>query len=92
MVATVLWDYGEDALSDLVLDMSDDGFDLVKRVAATFEDPSYPLPMNGQRISGGHVIAFAVVTCVEGLRPLARTRRRRTRSVRHTCRSGIDRG
>lgn len=76
LAVTVLWDYGEDALSDLVPSMSDDDFELVQRVATSFHDPSYPLPMTGQRISNGHVIAFAVVTCVEGLRPLARTRRR----------------
>lgn len=76
LAATALWDYGEDRLSELVLSMSDKDFRVVQRVATTFADPSYPLPMSGQRISNAHVIAFAAVTCVDGLRPPARTRRR----------------
>jgi hypothetical protein len=76
MAASVLWSYGEDTLSEQVLLLPDDEFELVQRVATTLDDPSYPLPVEGQRITNGHVIAFAVVTCFEGLRPLARNRRR----------------
>jgi hypothetical protein len=76
VAATALWAYGEDALSQRVLTLPDDLFELVQRVATTFQDPTYPLPLTGQRITHGHVTAFAVVTCLEGLRPLARTRRR----------------
>lgn len=74
--AMSLWDYGEDELSELVLTMPDQEFRLVQQVATTFDDPAYPLPLTGCRITNGHVIAFAVVTCMEGLRPLVRTRRR----------------
>lgn len=76
-VAASLWDYGEDALVDDALGMSDRQMRLVQRIAATYEDPDYQLPMEGQRITHNHVVAFAAVTLLEGrLRPLNRTRRR----------------
>ena len=74
--AMCLWDHGEDMLVDRVLSMPDEEFHVVQRVATVFNDPSYPLPLQGQRITNGHVTAFAVVTYFEGLRPLARNRRR----------------
>ena len=76
-VAAALWEYAEDALADRALAMSDDDLGLVQNVAAHFEDPSYPLPVAGQRITHNHVMALAAITFFEGqVRPLARNRRR----------------
>ncbi len=80
LASMCLWDYGEDELSERALSLSDDEWELVQRVAATYRDPDYPLPLTGQRVVNGHVVAFAVITVLEGLRPLARTRRRPARS------------
>ena len=74
--ATCLWDYGEDGLIESVLGLNDAALWVVQRVATVYDDESYPLPLEGQRITRGHVIAFAVITYFEGLRPLARSRRR----------------
>lgn len=79
LAAQCLWDYGEDQLAETARSLDDEAFELVQRVATVFHDPAYPLPSAGQRITNGHIIAFAVVTLVEGLRPLARTRRRPSR-------------
>ena len=75
--AAALWDYGEDALADRALEMSDVDLGLVQNIAAHFEDPSYPLPVDGQRITHNHVNALAAITFYEGqVRPLTRNRRR----------------
>ncbi len=75
--AASLWDYGEDELADRALELSEDDLRAVQRIAATYEDPTYPLPIEGQRITHNHVTAIAAVAYLEGrLRPLARTRRR----------------
>lgn len=72
-----LWDYGEDALAERALTLTDKELAAVQRIAAVYEDTAYPLPVQGTRITHRHVNALAVVTYVEGsLRPLARTRRR----------------
>lgn len=76
-VAASLWDYGEDDLAHRALGMA--GAELVKiqRIAAWYEDPRYPLPVEGQRITHNHVVALAAVTLFEGaVRPLTRNRRR----------------
>jgi hypothetical protein len=86
-VAASLWDYGEDALADRALVMSDDDLRCIQAIAANFEDPAYPLPVAGQRITHNHVNALAAITYFEkDVRPLARTRRRpeRTRPSRFT--------
>ena len=76
-VAASLWDYGEDDLADRALAMTNDDLRSVQAIAAHYEDPTYPLPMSGQRITHNHVTAFAAITFLEGkIRPLARTRRR----------------
>lgn len=75
--ALSLWDYAEDELVEWALGMSDDELLAVQRIAAVYEDPSYPLPMTGQRITHNHVNAFAAISYREGkLRPLSQTRRR----------------
>lgn len=75
--AASLWDYGEDALARRALGMSDADLLAVQKIGATYEDPTYPLPIEGQRITHNHVIALAAVSYLEGrLRPLARNRRR----------------
>jgi hypothetical protein len=86
-VAASLWDYGEDALADRALRMSDADLRRVQAIAAHYEDPSCPLPVVGQRITHNHVTALAAITYFEkDLRPLTRTRRRpaRTRPARFT--------
>jgi hypothetical protein len=76
-VAASLWDYGEDDHAPRALAMSDADLASVQAVAAWYEDPSYPLPLSGGRITHHHVTAFAAVTFFEGrVRPLQRTRRR----------------
>lgn len=79
-VAAALWDYGEDALAAQAIAMTDEDLDAIERIEAWYEDPTYPLPLVGQKITHNHVSAFAAVTYFEGkVRPLARSRRRRQR-------------
>ena len=78
---------GEEALADRALVMSDADLRSVQAIAANYEDPAYPLPVAGQRITHNHVNALAAITYFEkGIRPLTRTRRRpeRTRPSRFT--------
>lgn len=76
-VAASLWDYGEDALAERALVMSPGELVDIQAIAACYEEPDYPLPLTGQRITHNHVCAFAAVTLFEGrVRPLARSRRR----------------
>jgi hypothetical protein len=76
-VAASLWDYGEDALAARALGMSDTELSSIQRIDAWYEDPNYPLPVSGQKITHNHVTAFAAVTLFEGeVRDLARSRRR----------------
>jgi hypothetical protein len=76
-VAASLWDYAEDDLAELALTMSDSDLRNVQAIAAHYEDPSYALPVVGQRITHNHVTALAAITYFEGaIRPLVRTRRR----------------
>jgi hypothetical protein len=77
MVAASLWDCGEDELAERALAMSGDDHDAIQKIEAVYEDPDYPLPVVGQRITHRHVTALAAVAYFEGsLRPLARARRR----------------
>jgi len=77
LVAACLWDCGEDALADRALAMTADDLAAIQRIEAVYEDPSYALPVEGQRITHRHVSALAAVAYFEGsLRPLARARRR----------------
>jgi hypothetical protein len=77
LVASGLWDYGENHLVDRALGMSDRDLRCIWQLAAQYEDVTYPLPDPGQGITHNHVIAYAAVTHFEGhLRPLARGRRR----------------
>ena len=75
--AAALWDYGEDDLADRALGMSDEDLGRIQNIAARFEDPSYPLPVEGQRTTHNHVTALAAITFFEGrVRPLSQSRRR----------------
>lgn len=77
LTAASLWDFGEDHLMNRAMQMTVEDLNRVQELAAQYEDPSYPLPDPGQRVSHGHVIAYAAVTHFEGrLRPLVRGRRR----------------
>lgn len=77
LVAAALWDYGEDALANRAITMSDEELAQIESICAWYEDETYPLPMVGQRITHNHVCAFAAITLFEGkVRPLPRTRRR----------------
>jgi hypothetical protein len=76
-VASALWDYGEDALAERAIAMTDEDLTSIENISAWYEDPAYPLPMSGQRITHNHVGAFAAITLFEGrVRPLSQTRRR----------------
>jgi hypothetical protein len=77
LVAAALWDYGEDDLAARAIDMSAEDLSNIESISAWYEDPNYPLPLNGQRITHNHVNAFAAITLFEGaVRPLSRSRRR----------------
>jgi len=76
-VAASLWDYGEDDLAERALYMMDDDLRAIQRIAATYEDPAYALPIEGQHITHNHVCAIAAVAYFEGrLRSLSQTERR----------------
>jgi hypothetical protein len=77
LVAAALWDYGEDALAERAIAMTDEDLAKIEAISAWYEDPSYPLPLSGQRITHNHVSAFAAITLFEGrVRPLTQSRRR----------------
>jgi hypothetical protein len=79
-VAASLWDYGEDELADHALAMTNNDLKGIQAIASNLEDPTFPLPIEGQRITHNHVMALAAVVLYEGeLRPLPRTRRRAER-------------
>ncbi|WP_248581759.1 hypothetical protein [Nocardioides sp. InS609-2] len=76
-VAASLWDYGEDRVAERALVMSPGELADIQAIAASYEEPDYPLPLTGQRITHNHVCAFAAISYFEGrVRPLTRTRRR----------------
>jgi len=80
-VAARLWEYGEDGLADRALTMDRHELLAIRRLSAVYDDSSYPLPVEGRRITRGHVDALAAIAFFEGrLRPLARTRRRAQKS------------
>jgi hypothetical protein len=62
LTAASLWDFGEDHLMNRAMQMTVEDLNRVQELAAQYEDPSYPLPDPGQRVSHGHVIAYAAVT------------------------------
>ena len=77
LIASALWDYGEDELAQRAITMTEDERLSICNIEAWYESPHYPLPMTGQRITHNHVAAFAAITVFEGkVRPLAQTRRR----------------
>ena len=79
--AASLWDYGEDALIEGALELSDADLRQVWSIAGKYWDPGYPFPIHGQRVVLGHVSALATITFLEGKpRPLARERRRPQKS------------
>jgi len=80
--ASDLWAFGEDELAETVLGFSDEELLAAWRQAAVFYRPSVELPVEGRRITLGHVAAFACMHQIEGsLRPLARQRRRPAKDV-----------
>jgi len=77
LIAGCLWDFGEDELAERALAMSADDHAAILRIAAVYENPRYPLPVEGRNITHGHVDALAAIAYFEGaLRPLAQNRRR----------------
>ncbi len=77
IIAASLWDCGEDVLAERALAMTPEEHAAIQRIQAVYEDPTYPLPVLGQRITHRHVSALAAIAYFEGkLRPLAQTRRR----------------
>jgi len=75
--AADLWAFGEDDLAAAALRLSEDQLHEGWVHAARYYDADYPLPVEGRRITLGHVVAFAVMTIIEGgVRPLSRQRRR----------------
>ena len=87
MIAACLWDCGEDELAERALTMNAEDHAAIERIEAVYRDPSYPLPVVGQRVLLRHVTALAAVAYFEGsIRPLARNRSRaqRDRPARFT--------
>ena len=88
-IAACLWDCGEDELADRALTMTPREHAAIQCIEAAYEDPDYPLPVVGQRITHRHVAAFAAIAYFEGsLRPLARSRRRPEKSRPERFRPG----
>jgi hypothetical protein len=80
--AADLWAFGEDDLADRALELSKDQLFEAWLHAARYYDADFPLPVTGRRVTLGHVVAFAVMTVLEGgLRPLARQRRRPAKNM-----------
>ena len=79
-VAAALWDYAEDGLAATAISMSCEDLAGICRISARLEDPTYPVPLEGQNVSHNHVHAFAAIAYFEGaLRPLQQSRRRPTK-------------
>ncbi|MDQ3640863.1 MAG: hypothetical protein M3450_05175 [Actinomycetota bacterium] len=77
VAAGELWAFGEDDLAQRALDLSEQQLLAAWRLAETYDSPDFPLPVYGRTITNGHVMAFAVMSVLEGdIRPLARERRR----------------
>ena len=77
VIASQLWHYGEDELAERSLAMTDEDHAAIMRISAVYENPKYPLPVDGVQVSHGHVGALAAIAYFEGsLRPLNRSRRR----------------
>ena len=93
VIGSQLWSFGEDELADRVLTSSDDEHEAILRISAVYESADYPLPVEGVRISHGHVDALATIAFFEGaLRPLARNRRRRQKDMPARFGSSSDAG
>jgi hypothetical protein len=89
VAATHLWAFGEDGLAEVVLSFSEQDLLAAWRQAAIYYDPSVPLPVEGRRITLGHVVAFACMHVIEGsIRPLARQRRRPAKAVPEHIKNG----
>lgn len=87
--ATDLWAFGEDALAEQVLRFSEHDLFAAWRQAAVYYDPSSALPVEGRRITLGHVVAFACMHQIEGsIRPLSRKRRRAATAVPDHIKTG----
>ncbi len=78
MVASALWDYGEDELIDSVASIKPRKLRRLQALVAHYENEEVPVPgMSTQRVTHNHVLAFAAIVLFEGqIRPLAQTRRR----------------
>jgi len=87
--ATHLWAFGEDALADVVLSFSEVDLLAAWRQAAIYYQASGGLPVEGRKITLGHVVAFACMHQIEGsIRPLARRRRRPASAVPEHIKNG----
>lgn len=81
--------FGEDALAETLLTFSELDLLAAWRQAAIYYDASVPLPVEGRKITLGHVIAFACMRRIEGsIRPLARQRRRAASTVPEHIKNG----
>ncbi|GEK21424.1 hypothetical protein [Cellulomonas xylanilytica] len=91
VLASALWDLGEDDLADLALMIDDATLLSIQTISSWYEDRSFPLPVEGRQVTHNHVMALAAVTYLEGeVRPLARTRRRPAKD--RPARFGTDAG
>ena len=74
--AASLWDYGEDDLIGRARALDLNELERAWAIASDYWDPAFELP-TARRVTNNLVMAFSVVTLLEGkLRPLARDRRR----------------
>ena len=72
-----LWAFGEDQLAYATTEIPDEAMLQLWERAAVLYRESFPLPVEGRRITLGHVVAFTCMERIEGgIRPLARARRR----------------
>ena len=83
VLAETLWEYGEDALAERALELSERELLAVQRLAAWHYDHD-PEPAGGPKLTGGRCIARAMIEVREGESRDTVRKRRRTRPQEQT--------
>jgi hypothetical protein len=73
-----LWEYGEDALAEAALGLSDADLREVQRLAA-WHHANDPEPASGPRLTNARIMARAAIEFIDGVRRDTGRQRRRTR-------------
>lgn len=78
VLAEALWEYGEDALAEHCLELSDDDLHQIQSLAV-WHEINDPEPDDGPRLTRGRILARATIEFVERQARDTVRRRRRTR-------------